>query len=164
MKSIFLTINIIIFLSTLIAAQENDELIAFGKPFYKHAWEMDWEYYDAMKTMNNEIKNDEQNKLGLTYKSIIGKKMVVEYDLFTADVVVNSDSQLIWRNSKRKEFENETTHTVHLDDHKTIKSWLEDDNTFITMYADFKTGDSHAILLKSTGEIEQATGSIKIKD
>ncbi|OGU51896.1 MAG: hypothetical protein A2006_01855 [Ignavibacteria bacterium GWC2_35_8] len=102
-------------------------------------------------------------ELRLTTKDIIGKEMIFDYDLFTVEMVVSSDSILSWKSIENEKVENETTRTIHIDEHTTLKSWLEADNTFITVYADYRKGETHAVLYRTSGKVESISGTINQK-
>ncbi|MFZ1292099.1 MAG: hypothetical protein WAR79_18540 [Melioribacteraceae bacterium] len=167
-KSIPFVIFVITSIFSTLMAQNDErklaEILMFGKPFYKQNTEFEWEYYDAIAAENNSSEKLEQKELSLTYRNIIGKEMIFIYDLFTVEIMIGSDSTLSWKDSKSKKIKDEKTRTIHIDNKITLKSWLDADNTYVTMYADFYQGDTHAFLSKSDGKIEIANGSIKLKD
>jgi hypothetical protein len=63
----------------------------------------------------------------------------------------------------RTKVTNKNTKTIHLDNHRSLVSWLEDDNAYVTMYADFQEGQTSAFLYKDDGSITPVSGSIKMK-
>lgn len=171
MKSVNSTLFIIFIITAIfstLSAQTDErklaETLMFGKPFFKQNTEFEWEYYDALAEKNNSIEKLENKELSLTYQNIIGKEMIFEYDLFTVEIIITTDSTLSWKDSKSKKINNEKTKTIHIDNKTILKSWVEVDNTQVVMFADFYQGDTHAFLYNSDGKIEIANGSIKLKD
>ncbi|MBK7105122.1 MAG: hypothetical protein IPH62_07555 [Ignavibacteriae bacterium] len=166
-STLFIIFVITAIFSTLSAQTDERklaEILMFGKPFYKQNTEFEWEYYDAIAEENNSIEKLENKELSLTYQNIIGKEMIIEYDLFTVEIMITTDSTLSWKDYKSKKINNEKTKTIHIDNKTILKSWLEVDNTLVVMFADFYQGDTHSILYKNDGNIELANGSIKLKD
>ena len=90
--------------------------------------------------------------------------MIFEYDLFTVEIIITTDSTLSWKDSKSKKINNEKTKTIYIDNKTILKSLVEVDNTLVVMFADFYQGDTHAFLSNSDGKIEITNGSIKLKD
>ncbi len=107
-----------------------------------------------------------ETPLNLTSREIIGKEMVYEFNIFSVDLIISSDSTLSWRDLKnnKNNYENEKTKTIHLNDYSTLVSWVEADSTFVTMYSDFRKGESSAFLYTKTGRTIPVIGTIKQKE
>ena len=111
----------------------------------------------------DQSQNAQDKILNLTSQEIIGKEMIFEYDLFTVDLVISSDTTLYWRDMKTSNDANERSKTIHINEHTSLVSWLEADSTFVTMYADFLKGETSAFLYRNDGRIVPITGSIMLK-
>jgi hypothetical protein len=169
MKQILKIISFVIIASSALIAQDNyaDNYGTpyFGKPFYKNAYENQFEYYDPITTESSKNVESSLKELKLTNKNIIGRKMIFDYDLFSFELVVNSDSTLSLKSGNSKNFDIEKTRTIYIDNHTILKSWSKsEDNSMVTVYADFAKRKTHAFLYKNNGEVELANGLIKLKD
>ncbi|MEO8399913.1 MAG: hypothetical protein ABI550_08895 [Ignavibacteriaceae bacterium] len=90
--------------------------------------------------------------------------MIYDFDIFSVDLIIDSDSTLYWKDRKTGQEESENTKTIHTDKYKTLVSWLETNKTFVTMFSDFQKGKAYAFLYWDDGRIMPVTGSIKMKE
>ncbi len=100
----------------------------------------------------------------LKSENMTGQKMVYEYDSFAVDIVISSDTTLYWKLRDTGEEANEKTVTVHLDDYKTLTSWLEDDGELVTVYSDFRKSKTSAVMYKPDGRIVPVSGVIRLNN
>lgn len=123
----------------------------------------DWDSYDNLYTDTHYDGKLISSKLGLKTNDIIGKEMTYEYGTRNVDLVITSDSTIYWKDNKTGKNANQKTKTIHIDKNTMLVSWLEDDNTFVSMLSDFYNGKASAFLYKEDGNITPLTGSIKMK-
>jgi hypothetical protein len=124
---------------------------------------IDWDSYENLYLDAHYDKNLKPLRLGLKSQEIIGKRMTYEYGIYNVDLVITSDSTLYLKDNKTGKDANQKTTTIHIDENTMLVSWLEDDNTFITMLSDFHNGKASAFLYKENGNVTPIRGSIKMK-
>ncbi len=165
LKSILIVITVNLCLTYNMIAQSEQGYILGIKNFEKSfpSENSGWDSYDNLYMNRHFDGKVSQNKLGLNTKEIIGKEIVYEYGIFSMTMVIESDSSLYWKDQNGEDGSNQKINTIHINNFKTLLSWVETDNTFITMYSDFNEGKSSAFLYRENGSITPVEGIIKMK-
>lgn len=165
LKPVVFVITVNICLTATIIAQSEQGYMLGMKNFEKSfpSENTDWDSFDNLYMGTHYDGGLSQQKLNLSTKKIIGQEMVFEFDLFTVELVINSNFTVVTRGTNSEDVANEKIKTIHLDNHRSLVSWLEADNTYVTMYADFQKGQSWAFLYQDDGNVTPISGSIRMK-
>lgn len=165
LKSILLVITVNLCLAASITAQSEQGYVLGIKNFEMSfpSENSDWDDFESLYMNTHFDGNLTQQKLNLSTKKIIGQEMIFEFDLFAVELVINSNFTIVNRGTGSEEVANENVKTIHLDNHRSLVSWLEADNTYVTMYADFQEGNTSAFIYSDNGGVSSVSGLIKVK-
>jgi hypothetical protein len=164
-KPILYLTTIYIFLTASVIAQSEQGYILGMKNFEK-AFPSETNPWDDFDNLYMDTHYDGQIIMrGVKGNSnkIDGQEMLFEFDHFTVELVMNSNSALVNRGTNNEYVADENTKTIQLDNHRSLVSWLEADNTYVTMYADFLNGQTSAFIYKEDGDVIPLSGSIRMK-
>jgi hypothetical protein len=165
LKPILFVISVNICLTATIIAQSEQGYVLGMKNFEKSfpSEHPDWDNFDNLYMGAHYDGSLSQQKLNLSTKKIIGQEMIFEFDLFTVELVINSNFTIVNQGANNEEVASENTKIIHLDNHRSLISWLEANKTYVTMYADFQEGKASAFLYNDDSSVASASGSIKMK-
>lgn len=165
LKSILFVITVNLCLTASIIAQSEQGYVLGMKNFEKSfpSEHSDWDSFDNLYMGTHYDGSLSQHTLNLSTKKIIGQEMVFEFDLFTVELVINSNFTIVNRGTSSEDVANQKIKTIHLDNYRSLVSWLEADNTYVTMYADFQEGKTSAFLYGNDGSVTPISGSIRMK-
>ncbi|HEX9252352.1 MAG TPA: hypothetical protein VF870_08925 [Ignavibacteriaceae bacterium] len=165
LKPILFLIVVNICLTTSVIAQSEQGYILGMKNFEK-AFPSEtnpWDDFDNLYMDTHYDGNIIKKGVKVNSDKVDGQEMLFEFDHFTVELVMNSNSALVNKGTNNEYVVDANTKTIQLDNHRSLVSWLEDDNTYVTMYADFLNGQTSAFLYKDDGSVTPLSGSIKIK-
>lgn len=166
MKFIQLVFFLSIYLALEILAQSQPreivEISNYGKPYNKNSGEL--EYYKVNFLENNDNSKSVIKKLDSKYQDIVGKEMIVNFENFSIELIINSDSTLFWKDKNSINHYKENTKTIYIDEYSTFVSWLGSNKKFLSMYSDFKNGRIAAFLRTDNGKIKPVNGAIKLNN
>lgn len=165
LKPIVFVITVNLCLTASIIAQSEQGYMLGMKNFEKSfpSEHSDWDSFDNLYMGAHYDGGLSQQKLNLSTKKIIGQEMIFEFDLFTVELVINSSFTIVNQGTNNEGVAIKKTKTIHLDNHRSLISWLEADKTYVTMYADFQEGKTSAFLYRDNGSVTPISGSIKLK-
>jgi hypothetical protein len=120
----------------------------------------------SIGTFDSEDYNEQLNALNLLTSDIYNRTLAYEFeDYVTIDLTFSSDTTLYWKVRNSEVDANENIKTIHLNEFTTLTGWVEDDETVVSLYSDFKIGQTYGYQYFKNGRIKELNGSInKVSD
>ena len=110
------------------------------------------------RAKNVRFATESHTRLNLTVEDAYGMALLVDYgDSFRMNVTIRPD-EISWtelRDGGRSE--TDTAHSIKLDEHRLMMSWIEESGQFVVMYADFLEGETSFCGLRRPGLDKQGT-------
>jgi len=115
---------------------------------------------ETLAGSNTEITS---SQLNMTTEKIYGKEFEYDFkDYVIIDLTFSSDTALYWIERTSGTDANEKINTIHLNEYKTLTSWIEHDKTIVSLYSDFSTGKTYGYQIFDDGTIRKLIGTIKL--
>jgi hypothetical protein len=133
-------------------------LFAFVVPLFGLAASLAQEAEVQDRAKNTRLATESHTQLNLTVEAAYGRVLLVDYGgSFRMNVTIRPD-EISWTELKDDgRSETDTAHSIKLDEHRLMMSWIEDSGQFVVMYADFLEGETSFCGLRRPGLDKQGT-------
>lgn len=100
---------------------------------------------------------------GKRYKDLIGKPLIYDFGDFGFEVIFRSDTLIYWKSLKTEYEETDISKTLLIDPYSILTAWVELDNSYVSLYSNFKNKKASFFIRGQDGSYEGYSGVIKIK-
>jgi hypothetical protein len=110
------------------------------------------------RAKNVRLATESHTQLNLTVEDAYGRVLLFDFgDSFRMNVTIRPD-EISWTElGDGGRTETDTAHSIKLDEHRLMMSWIEESGQFVVMYADFLEGESSFCGLRRPGLDKQGT-------